>query len=129
MTRIIKNVDCGNSPKNSFIQEFEAAFAAVDIDQLVEWVSDDIRWIGVGQTEVHDVDNFEGMLMMMKPEHIEEYVIEGAISHGDQGCAWGRMTEANGAVYEFCDVFSFENHKAERIKEIKSFSICVDSSD
>ncbi|HMN15634.1 MAG TPA: nuclear transport factor 2 family protein [Bellilinea sp.] len=129
MTDVIKHADCGNSPKNEFIQDFEAAFGQLDVDKLIDWVTDDIEWVGVGQAEVQGVTAFEDMLLTMSADHIEKYEIEGAISHGLHGCAWGKMTESDGAIYEFCDLFTFENLKAQRIRAIRSFSIQVDSGE
>lgn len=62
MTKIVRSKDCGNSPKNKFIEELEIAFAKHDIEFLLNSVTDDIHWNIVGQESVHGMDEFSEAL-------------------------------------------------------------------
>ena len=44
MTRVIVSEDCGNSPKNLFLQNLTIAFAKHDSKFILDSVTDDIRW-------------------------------------------------------------------------------------
>jgi hypothetical protein len=49
MTQVIMGEDCGNSPKNIFIQELTVAFAKGDARFVLSKISEDIRWNIVGE--------------------------------------------------------------------------------
>ena len=51
--KITLREDCGNSPKNEFVQKLTVAFATGDADSVAERVSDDVRWNIVGRTRAH----------------------------------------------------------------------------
>jgi hypothetical protein len=44
MAEIIRSTDCGNSPKNKFVENLEVAFAQRDTDFLLDSVADDVHW-------------------------------------------------------------------------------------
>ena len=48
MTRVIIGEDCGNSPKNIFVQEITIALANGDVKSVLNSVTEDIRWSIVG---------------------------------------------------------------------------------
>jgi hypothetical protein len=48
MTKVIIGEDCGNSPKNIFVQELTIAFAKGDMKFSLNNVTDDVRWNRVG---------------------------------------------------------------------------------
>lgn len=49
MTEIIRSADCGNSPKNMFVENLEVAFAQRNTAFLLQSVTDDIHWNIVGE--------------------------------------------------------------------------------
>ena len=52
MTKIIPSEDCGNSPKNIFVQDLTIAFGKGDSKYILESVTDDIRWNLVGDKSI-----------------------------------------------------------------------------
>ena len=48
MTRVIISEDCGNSPKNIFVQDLTIALAKGDSKFVLDNVTDDIRWNRIG---------------------------------------------------------------------------------
>jgi hypothetical protein len=48
MTKVIIGEDCGNSPKNIFVEELTIAFAKGDTKFILNNVTDDVRWNIVG---------------------------------------------------------------------------------
>ncbi len=48
MTQVVVREDCGNSPKNLFLQEFTIAFARSDTGAVLSRVTDDICWNIIG---------------------------------------------------------------------------------
>jgi hypothetical protein len=59
--RIIPSADCGNSPKNTLLQDIAIAFAKRDTDFLSGHVTDDVRWEVVGTPVV------EGLAGLIRP--------------------------------------------------------------
>ena len=60
MTKVLISEDCGNSPKNLFVQELTIAFAKGDSKFILSHITDDVRWDRIDD-EVkegkHDVAN------------------------------------------------------------------------
>ena len=51
MTRVTISEDCGNSPKNIFVQELTIAFAKADSRFLLKNVTDDVLWNILGDQD------------------------------------------------------------------------------
>jgi hypothetical protein len=118
--RIVPSADCGNSPKNTLLQDIAIAFAKRDAEFLLGRVTDDIRWEVVGGRVVEGREAFARALQTLGS--VTQLTIDHVMSHGRVGAVNGLATHRDGAR-EFCDVYEFANAKAERIKSIKSYVI------
>ena len=49
MTTVIPSGDCGNSPKNQFVEKVTIALATQDLAFLLDAIADNIQWNLVGQ--------------------------------------------------------------------------------
>ena len=56
MTRVITSEDCGNSPKNIFVQDLTIALTKRDSKFILDNVTDDIRWNIVGDKLIEGKD-------------------------------------------------------------------------
>jgi hypothetical protein len=121
MTKIIIGEDCGNSPKNIFIQKFTIAFAQMDTKFLVGNVTDDIQWNIVGDRLIRGKDDFAGALLGMKSA--KEITILHIATHGKSGAADGNLKFISGRTFGFCDVYEYNNAKGDKIKAITSYVI------
>ena len=118
--RIIPSTDCGNSPKNTLLQDMAIAFAKRDTDFLSGHVTDDVRWEVVG-TPV--VVGLAGLIQALKQtDDVAQLTIEHVMSHGRVGAVNG-AAQHRANVIDFCHVFEFANAKAERVKSIRSYVI------
>lgn len=118
--RIIPSADCGNSPKNTLLQDIAIAFAKRDADFLSDHVTDGVCWDVVG-TPV--VEGFAGLIQALKQtDDVTQLTIEHVMSHGRVGAVNGTAQRGR-KVDEFCHVFQFANAKAERVKSIRSYVI------
>ena len=52
MTRVIKDGNCGNSPKNELLQAFCIAAARKDLELIEDLMADDVAWHPVGRKPV-----------------------------------------------------------------------------
>ena len=123
MTRVIIDEDCGNSPKNNFLEKLTIAFAKGDSKFILGSVTDDIRWTIVGDTSVQGKDHFAAVLESMKNDKAVELTIDHVSTHGKAGAVSGTIKLKNGKTRSFCDVYKFSNAKGTHIKEITSYVI------
>jgi len=123
MTKIIFGEDCGNSPKNIFLQKLTIAFAKGDAKFILGSVTDDIRWNIVGEQLIQRKDNFAKTLEQMKNDKAAELTIHHIATHGKSGAANGTTKLKNGIIRAFCDVYEFKDTKGASVKEITSYMI------
>ena len=123
MTKVIIGEDCGNSPKNIFVQELTIAFAKADSRFLLKNVTDDVRWNILGDQVIQGKDDFAEALEERKNNKAAELTILHIATHGKAGAADGRTKFKNGKIHAFCNVYEFNNTKGTSVKEITSYVI------
>ena len=123
MSRVIISKDCGNSPKNIFLQKMTIAFADRDIGYLLGGIVEDFRWERPGELVIQGKDDFIQVLKQLNRVKVEEVTILHALTHGKAGAVDGTQELSSGKSYAFCDIYEFSNAKGTKVKEIKSFLI------
>jgi hypothetical protein len=124
MTEIIRSPDCGNSPKNKFVENLEVAFAQHDTGFLLDSVADDIRWNIVGETPIRGKDALQETIESIPQEsEVTEITIYHVATHGKVGATNGTTKRKNGRTYDFCSVYEFSNTKGTNVREITSYVI------
>ena len=123
MTKVMISEDCGNSPKNIFVQELTIAFAQGDTKFILSNVTDDVRWNMVGDRLIEGTEKIIEMLEQMKNEKPAELTIHHIATHGKAGAADGRLKFKNGKTVAYCNVYEFGNTKGKNVKEIISYEI------
>ena len=123
MTRVIVSEDCGNSPKNLFLQKLTIAFADRDTKFILESVTDDIRWNILSDNLIEGKDNFAKALEKPKNATTREISMHHIATHGQAGFVNGIKQFRNGKTYAYCDVYTFNNAKGTTVKEITSYLI------
>jgi len=123
MTKIIANEDCGNSPKNIFVQNMTIAFAQGDTELLLNSVTDDIRWNMVGGKVVEGKVAFAKALAQHAKHKALELSVGHVMTHGIAGAVNGVLKFKGGVSQAFCDVYEFNGVKGTIIKEITSYVI------
>lgn len=118
MTIINGSKDCGNSPKNSFVEKIALALTTGRVEESA--FSEDVVWEArSGETVEGRNALFQALANQPKPDAV---TIDHAISHGKTGAANGRLMFANGDIHRFCHVLEFTSVKANCISMIKSFA-------
>ena len=125
MTRVITSEDCGNSPKNIFIQDLTIAFAKRDSKFILDSVTDDVRWNIVGDKLIEGKDNFAQVLKGMKDDKAVQLTVQHVATHGKAGAVNGTTKLKNEKTRAFCDVYEFSNTKGTTVKEITSYIIQI----
>lgn len=123
MPKIIIGEDCGNSPKNLFVQKFTIAFAKLDSKYILGNVTDDIRWNIVGDELIQGKENFAKALERMKADKAAQLTVHHISTHGKSGAANGTIRFRKGKTRAFCDVYEFKDTKGLSVREITSYRI------
>ena len=118
MVQIHGSKDCGNSPKNKFVQDVAVALECGDA--VSSAFSEDVIWETRSKEPISGKDAVcKDLEARPKPASV---VIEHAISHGKVGAASGEVTFMNGDTRRFCHVFEFTNAKANCVAVVRSYS-------
>ena len=125
MTRVITSEDCGNSPKNIFVQDLTIALAKRDSKFMLDNVTDDIRWNIVGDKLIEGKDSFVKALEKIKSDKVVQLTVHHVATHGKAGAVNGTTKMKDGKTRAFCDVYKFSNSKGNTVKEITSYIIEV----
>jgi hypothetical protein len=125
MTKVIVCEDCGNSPKNIFVQEITIALAKGDSKFILSNVTDDIRWNIIGDQLIEGKERFAEALGEMKKDSVGLLTIRRIATHGKTGAVDGTARLENGKLRAFCHVYEFSNAKGSAIKEITSYFIDI----
>jgi len=125
MTRVFVSEDCGNSPKNLFLQKLTIAFAKRDTKFILESVTDDIRWNILSDNLIEGKDNFAKALENLEKDTTMEISIQHIATHGKAGFVDGITQLKNGKTYAYCDAYTFNNTKGTTVREITSYLIVI----
>lgn len=125
MTRVIIGEDCGNSPKNIFVQEITIALAKGDVKSVLNSVTEDIRWSIVGDRVLQGTEQFVEALQEKKNEKVVELKIQHIATHGKTGAVDGTLKFKNKS-HAFCHMYEFNNAKGNAVKEITSYIIKIE---
>ncbi len=76
MTKVITSDDCGNSPKNIFVQNLTIALAKGDLKFVLRSVADNIRWNVIGEKTMEGRDDLATELQRIAQEKPSELSIQ-----------------------------------------------------
>jgi hypothetical protein len=120
MTAIQRSADCGNSPKNSLLEELTIALETADVPVINTLVTGQIVWNRIGQASIAGIDAIRDALD--PTPKLDEISILHVVSHGRAGAVNGTTRSAAGEV-AFCHMFEFTNTKGDKVRSIDSYSI------
>lgn len=126
MLKIISSPSCGNSPKMTFLKEFNIALAKGDLEFLTESVTDEIVWNIIGDRKTEGKEEFIEELKKIKEKKVIELTLEQILSHGKEGAVNGTIKMRNGKKHSFSNFYFFKGAKGAKIKLITSYIIEVD---
>ncbi|MEM6907816.1 MAG: hypothetical protein AAF494_03980 [Pseudomonadota bacterium] len=117
MVDITGSRDCGNSPKNAFVQSMAIAFETVAFDP--DSIVDDLVFEMPGSKLLQGAS---AILPRLNEQTIPTaIVVEHAIAHGRAGAASGVSTLEDGTQRRFAYVFEFKNTTAKWVVSAKLY--------
>lgn len=121
MIKITRSEDCGNSPKNIFVQELTIAFAKGYVKLIRNRITENIQWDIVGDRQIRGTENVVEALQ--RATKVTELAVQHVATHGRAGAVNGTLELTNGTTLAFCDVFEFGNTKGTIVQKITSYRI------
>ncbi|MEW5988406.1 MAG: nuclear transport factor 2 family protein [Chloroflexota bacterium] len=126
MIKVNTSADCGNSPKNLFLQKVTIAFATGDVQTVLNAVADDIALEIIGEGMVQGKDEFAKTLKRLTIKTATELTIDHVVSHGKAGAVNGTIERNKGTSLSFCNVYEFTGAKGDCVKKILSYRIEIE---
>lgn len=114
--------DCSNSPREQFIVEFNRAFAEVEVDFVLDHVSDEIAWDMVGDKKVSGKTAMRDEMESMMAGTASSMVLHSVVTHGREAASNGEFGCPGGEEIAFCDVYMFTKTTANTVKRITSYA-------
>lgn len=123
MPELKLSADCGNSPKNKFVEQVTVALLLGDRATLERMLSDDLRWEQVGdERTLGKAELLEGKHLPVG-ESLAVLEIEHVLTHGKVGAVNGNARFESGRNWSFAAICEFLNNKATHIKSIRFYLI------
>lgn len=111
--------------REQFLHNLNKAFAKNDVDYITNCVSDDIKWIMVGDDTIRGKANVARSLNEMSNGVPFTLQIGDLIIHQNKAVVEGNMTSPKGEAYAFCDIYTFADRENPLIKEMSSYVIAL----
>lgn len=122
-TAIITSPDCGNSPKNLFVQELSIALALLRPRSILRSVSEDLEWSVLGQSIIRGRTELVAALQRMTPPRALQLSIHHALTHGTSGAVNGTLMLSRDRSVQFCDIYEFTSAKGTCVRRITSYRV------
>lgn len=112
--------NCGNSPKNLRLAQWERALALGEWDDVAALLADDIVVEVAHDGGLETTSGNDAVLDRLRRVRGELTAadIGAAISHGKEGATWGTWTSADGSIH-FAHAFRFANTTGTRLAWIR----------
>ena len=118
MIHVEGSQDCGNSPKNKFVQDVAVALKCGDAEPGA--FSDDVIW---ENSSTQPISGKSAVLELLENRwRLSSVTVHHAMSHGKVGAASGEVMFENGQTRRFCHVSDFTSAKANCVAVIRSYS-------
>ena len=123
MPQIYPSEDCGNSPKNQFVEKLSIALGIGDVPEVLARVTETVQWKLVGKTTWQGKEAVHQAAAQRAQPELSELTIIHVATHGKIGAVTGTFRQQDGTIYEFCDVYEFSTARATHVQAITSYVI------
>ena len=125
MTRIHRSPDCGNSPKNLFVQELSISLALGQLREVEAGIAAGCTWSQVGEGRVEGAAGILRRLADRSRPHPEAVHIQRVLTHGKSGAVHGSLEFAGGERDEFVDLYEFTSVRGAQVCSITTFRVAA----
>jgi len=118
MTRITIHADCGGAPKTQLLRDLNIAFAKADVEGILEFFRDDIRWRIMGEADLRGKEAVRAAMEAMQAMVASELIIHSFIIQGRAAAVNGLIRTEGGGSVAFCDICQFESADGNKIQSV-----------
>ena len=129
MPRISIQADCDGAPKKQLLRDLNIAFARADVEGILEFFSDDIRWQIMGEADLRGKKAVRAALEAMQETVTSELIIHSIITQGRAGAVNGEIRMERGGSVAFCDVCHFDSADGGKIQSMMSYAVDTEKED
>lgn len=111
--------DCGNSPKNLRLAQWERSLALGEWNEVAAMISEDTQ-LEVASRGTLDITVGADVIDRLRDirSDLSGGAVEAALTHGREGATWGMWRQPDGQV-QFAHAFRFATVKADRFAMIR----------
>ncbi|MUP45731.1 nuclear transport factor 2 family protein [Gramella sp. BOM4] len=113
------------SNREKLIKKINKAFADGDAEFISKCVTEDIRWVIVGEKTIAGRKDFEASLDRMKLGGPLEISVENLINEKEkcvvEGTVAMKVNQAKAKKYAFCDIYIFPDENSDKFKELRTY--------
>ncbi|MEQ6118341.1 nuclear transport factor 2 family protein [Reichenbachiella sp. MALMAid0571] len=115
--------DCGNAPKKELVKNLTIYFASYDIQKVMNYLENDIKWTLAGDEPIEGKERFGATLKEMSDNKVSKLTIHSIITHGKEAAINGEMLMEDGNTFAFSDFYEFSSAKGTKVKSIISYVV------
>ncbi len=109
--------------RRTFLEELNRAFAANNIQFMLDHVAEDFEWRIVGSDVITGKESYSKALSAMGSTEPLRVMIHSIITQGDEASVSGVMYMSEDHYVEFCDVMRFQSTDSNLITRMTSYTI------
>ncbi|MCB0034199.1 MAG: hypothetical protein KDE51_09275 [Anaerolineales bacterium] len=121
--KIIRSQDCGNSPKQKFVEELTVALACANLDYLLDHITADFVWLVNGKEQIEGKQAVAAAVQDKEQDGRTQVIIKHVVSHGKKGAANGTILSNEENSIEFCCLYEFSNAKCTHVRELTTYAL------
>ncbi len=111
--------------KRDFLDKMNIAFADCNTEFIAANVTEDIKWVIIGEKTISGIEDFKESLEKMSLGGPLEIVVKDMIITGHKALVEGVVKMKKGPnhknKYAFCDVYIFDNGSDNMVKELRTY--------
>ncbi len=119
--RIQRSGTCGNSPKNTMLEDLTVALASGDTAGITALTTVAVSWRRPGQPLADGQTAVLAAATRKPPSAASTLVIQHVVSHGRAGAVTASLTTPQQPASDFCLFFTFANAKGSAVDTITTY--------
>lgn len=122
--KIVSEVSCKNSPKRELLRDLAIQTVQNDLEQTLEWFTEDVSWNLIGQEQLEGLAAVEEKLQSFLENAVLELHIHEIITHGKSAALSGKLIFKEKEATDFCHIVVFKSHsKTAKIQKITTYLV------
>ncbi|MCP9200393.1 nuclear transport factor 2 family protein [Gramella sp. GC03-9] len=111
--------------REKLMTKINKAFAEGDAEFISNSVTDDIKWVIVGEKTISGKTEFEASLDRMKLGGPLEIIVKNVINEKEkcvvEGIVEMKLEPAKAKKYAFCDIYIFPDEVSNKFRELRTY--------